>query len=433
MLWNPNLPLADEVGWLNRICKPLEKFITSERDNVVEWLMELIRLRSIQGEEAGVQSRVIDLMNHIGLNPIPYEIPNDIILDPEYSHSDNDMPYDGRYNIVARIAGKGGGRSLIVQTHSDVIPGGDWEDAFKPRYDGQRVYGRGAVDAKGQIVMMLLAVKALNELGIEIEGDLELQVVIEEEVGGNGALALIRQGCTADGAVVLESTGFNVYCANRGALWFRIRTFGRSTHMGRRHEGVNAIEKMVEVIRQLLNYEKRLLEESRGYPLFEDYEYPVQLCIGTIRGGTWASMVADECMIEGGVGFLPNKNIEQVKEELRKAILSSADEWLREHFELTFPKLHNDAYEISPDHPLPITFHTAAKAFGLPSKVTGWNISCDARLYAKLANIPTIVFGAGDASMAHSSCESIDISDVLNGAKALALGIALWCGVRGEV
>ncbi|MCS7253434.1 MAG: ArgE/DapE family deacylase [Armatimonadota bacterium] len=422
-------PNVDEMGWLKELCESLDKLIESRREEAIVWLTELISLKSIQGEETEMQIRVMELMEHIGLNPKPSNIPNDIIYDPEYSHSDDEKPYDGRFNIVAKVAGQGGGRSLIVQTHSDVIPEGVWKEAFKPRYDGQRVYGRGAVDAKGQIVMMLLAVRALEELGIKLCGDLELQVVIEEEVGGNGALALIRQGCKADGAVILESTNFNVYCANRGALWFRIRTFGKSVHMGRRHEGVNAIEKMVEVIKRLLEYEGRLIEESRGYPLFEDYEHPVQLCIGIIRGGTWPSMVPDECVIEGGVGFLPNKTIELVKAELRQAILSSDDEWLREHFELTFPKLHNDAYEIPPQHSLPTTFHRAASAFGLPSKVTGWNISCDARLYAKLAGIPTIVFGAGEASMAHSACESIAVSEILNGAKVLALGIILWCGV----
>ncbi len=418
-----------DEGKFERLCELLGRVIESHRSEAIEWLMELISLRSVQGEEKETQLRIMELMQQLGLNPQPVQIPNEIVFDPEYSHSDDEKPYDERFNVVAKVEGQCGGRSLIIQTHSDVIPEGGWEDAFNPSYDGQHVYGRGAVDAKGQIVMMLLAVGALRELGIKLCGNLELQVVIEEEVGGNGALALIRQGCKADGAVVLESTGFNVYCANRGALWFRIRTFGKSVHMGRRHDGVNAIEKMVEVIKQLLEYERRLIEESRGYPLFEDYEYPVQLCIGVIHGGTWPSMVPEVCTIEGGVGFLPNKTISVVKEELRQAILSSGDEWLREHFELTFPKLHNDAYEIPKDHPLPVTFHRAAAAFGLPSKVSGWNISCDARLYARLAGIPTIVFGAGDASMAHSSGESIAVSELLDGAKALSLGIALWCGV----
>jgi acetylornithine deacetylase len=410
--------------------KALSELIEAKRVTAVEWLMELISMRSTQGDEAEVQERVAELMRVVGLEPERRQIPNDIFFDPEYSHSDDEMPYDGRYNIVAKLKGDGGGRSLIVQTHSDVVPEGGWEEAFKPRFDGEFVHGRGAVDAKGQIIMLLLSVSALNELGVRLSGDLELQVVIEEEVGGNGALALIRQGCKADGAIVLEATGFNVYCANRGALWFRIRTFGKSTHMGRRHEGVNAIEKMTEVIRLLLRYEEKLISESKGYPLFEDYEHPVQICIGKISGGTWPSMIPDECTIEGGVGFLPNKSIEQVKEELANAILSTEDEWLREHFELTFPKLHNDAYEIPPNHPLPVTLHNAVRAFSLPSKITGWNISCDARLYAKLAGIPTVVFGAGDASFAHSSCERIRIGDIINGAKALALGIMLWCGMN---
>ncbi|MBC7289062.1 MAG: M20/M25/M40 family metallo-hydrolase, partial [Armatimonadetes bacterium] len=366
-----------------------------------------------------------------GLEAEYRQIPEDIVDDPEYTFSDNQQPYAGRFNVVGQV-GSDRGRSVILQSHSDVVPATAWEDAFKPHCDGEFVIGRGATDAKGQIVTQWLAIGALRQLGLKPAGRVEVQTVIEEEVGGNGALALIRQGCSADGVVVMEASSLNVFPANRGAIWFRARTTGRSVHMGRRHEGVNAIEKMVIVILQMLEYEKRLIEESRGHPLFLRYENPVQLCLGTIRADGWPSMVAGECVLEGGVGFLPNKSMQQVKQELWDAVMAADDEWLRDHFELTFPKLHNDAYEIDPGHPLVTTLHRAVLECGYPSEVFGWNVSCDARLYAKVAGLPTVVYGPSDIVQAHSDGERIRVDEMLNAAVGLAKFILEWCGWESD-
>ncbi len=400
------------------------------RDQAVQWLCDLIRFPSVQGQEREVQEYVHRTLSELGLRASFREIPEDIVNDPEYTHSDNEQPYEGRYNVVAEWGGEGQGRSLILQSHSDVVPAAGWEDAFQPRVEGDFVYGRGATDAKGQIVTQWLAIAALADLGLRPSGRLEVQTVIEEEVGGNGALALIRQGCKADGVVVMEASGLDVFPANRGAIWFRARTIGKSVHMGRRHEGVNAIEKMVEVILRLLDYEKRLIEESRGHPLFTRYEHPVQLCLGTIRADGWPSMVAGECVLEGGVGFLPNKSMDQIKRELWEAVMETDDEWLKTHFELTFPKLHNDAYEIDPNHPLPVELNRAVLDMGFKSEIYGWNVSCDARLYAKVAGLPTVVFGPSDIQQAHSANERISVKEMLDAAKCLALFIARWCGTE---
>lgn len=411
------------------ICQQVAEVIAARSEAAQKWLMELIRFPSTQGNEAPVQAYLHDLCTDLGLAAEYREIPDSLREDPEYSHGEDEQPYEGRHNLVCRLPGAGGGRSLIVQSHSDVIPAGEWKEAFEPRKEGEYIYGRGAMDAKGQVVAALLAIAALGDLGVRLAGDLELQVVIEEEPGGNGALALIRQGCTAEGVIVMEASEHNVFPANRGALWFRLKTFGVSAHMGRRHQAVNAIEKMMGAIEQLLAYEKQLIAASRNHRLFERYEAPVQLCLGIIQGGVWPSMVPDECTLEGGVGFLPNKSLAQVKAELEAALDSSADDWLREHYELTYPKLHNDAYEIDPNHPLVTTVHQAALDGGLPSEVFGWNVSCDARLYAKLAGLPTVVYGPSDIREAHSAGEKIRWNDVLQAAGTLATAIVRWCGL----
>ncbi|MGC9320139.1 MAG: M20 family metallopeptidase [Armatimonadota bacterium] len=404
--------------------------IDARAEQAREWLMELIEFESVQGNEQGVQAYMKSLLDDLGIRAEYREIPDDIFEDPEYSHNENEMPYEGRHNLVADIPGSGGGRSLIVQAHTDVVPGADWEEAFDPQFDGEHVTGRGAMDDKGQVVLQTLAIRAIMDLGIQLKGGVQQQLVIEEEVGGNGALALIRQGERADGVIVGEGSSLNIFPANRGAIWFRAKTFGTPKHMGRRHEAENAIEHMMEAIQRMLDYEKRLIADSEGYPLFERYEAPVQLCLGIIRAEGWPSMVAGECVLEGGVGFLPNKSMDQVKQELYDAVMETDDEWLRDHFELTYPKLHNDSYEIPGDHPLPVTFHEAVKQFEPNSEIFGWNVSCDARLYNRIGGMPVIVYGVGDIQEAHSDNEKVSMTELLTAAKGLALGIINWCGAE---
>jgi acetylornithine deacetylase len=132
--------------------------------------------------------------------------------------------------------------------------------------------------------------------------------------------------------------------------------------------------------------------------------------------------------MEGGIGFLPNKSIAQVRAELEAAVARSDDEWLKTHFELSYPKLKKDAYEIDPKHPFVTTLHGAVTECGRASEVYGWNVSCDAALYAKMAGIPTVVFGPSDIREAHGRDEKINFQDMLDAAKGLALAIPRWCG-----
>ena len=356
--------------------------------------------------------------------------PQDIKDDADYTFADQELFYEGRHNLVVERPGTGGGRSIILQTHLDVVPAEeDWPDAFHAREEGDLIYGRGAVDCKGQVPVIYLALKALEELGIKLKGDVCAQLVIEEEVGGNGALALIKQGYRADGAIVMEGSRLQIHPANRGALWFRLRIVGKSVHMGRKHQGVSALEKAVQVMGILDRYEEKLVAESQGQPLFAKYEYPVQVNIGTIHGGTWPAAVPGEVVLEGGIGFLPNKQMAEIKEELRQAILEGGDDWLKSHFELDFPKLHNDAYQTDPHHPMVQTLQQACDQAGLNSEVSGWNVSCDARLYHHRGQMPTVVFGAGDIAQAHARDEQIARSEILEGATALTVFLLDWCGI----
>jgi len=402
--------------------------VEKKADEAHEFLKDLIHFESTSGNETEAIYFCNGKFAQAGCECKLVPISDNIKKDPEYSHPAEPVFYNGRSNLVAYRRGIGGGRSVILQSHSDVVPAADWEDAFIPHEEDGVIYGRGACDAKGHIATIWLAMSALDELGIELKGDVQAQVVVEEEFGGNGALALIRNGYTADAAFIMESSELNIHPANRGAIWFRIEIEGLPRHMGRKHEGISAIDLSYKVIQALYKYEDKIVADSANYPGFESYDRPVQVNIGMLHSGEWPSMVAASAVIEGGVGFLPNRSMEQVKREVKEAIESIDDKWLREHYKLSFPRLHNDSYETNYSHPAVVAMEKACREAGLSSEVFGWNVSCDARLYAKLGKMPTFVFGAGSIIDAHAKNEKVVFADIVKAAEAAVRFIIEWCG-----
>ncbi len=397
-----------------------------------ELLTDMIAFPSTHGNEAELQAYLERRWTEAGFEVERHPISEGIKGDPEYSFPARDLSFDGRCNLVVRTGGGRAGRSVIINSHVDVVPAQDWPEAFQPRVEGDVVFGRGACDAKGCVAAMYLAARGMRELGLEPPGRVIYQMVIDEEVGGNGSLSLVREGIEADGVVVLEPTGLAMHSANRGAIWFRFEFEGKPCHMGRKHEGVSAIDLACEAIGILYEYEKELIRDRESQPLFAHYEFPTQVNVGTLRGGDWPSMVPASAVMEGGVGFLPNRPMAQVKEDIVRYIEARGSEALKSRYKLTFPKLHNDSYETPVDHPLVRAFHAATTETAARNDVTGWNVSCDARLFAKVGGMPTVVFGPGNIEDAHSAQEKVSLSEIATAAETLVRFIERWCSAQSS-
>ncbi len=132
--------------------------------------------------------------------------------------------YAGRGNLVLIVPGARRGKSatsLAVNSHIDTVA-----PHIAPRLKGDVVFGRGACDAKGQVVSMLaqlrLLAEARRQLGVVPQGDVQFQFVIEEEPGGNGSLSLALQDPHPyDVILVCEATQLKIHPANRGAVWYK--------------------------------------------------------------------------------------------------------------------------------------------------------------------------------------------------------------------
>ncbi len=407
--------------------KHIRTLIENKSGEAAQLLSTLVSIPSVSGQEGEIQKKLHEIFSSLKGEASLIPMRDELRTDPEFA-SGISVPFEGRPQTRYFLRGQGGGKSLITCAHADVVGPGDWQDAFTPRIEGDRLYGRGSVDDKAAITSMFLALKALEDMGISLKGDIEVHLTNEEEVGMAGALAFVREGFRADAVLVLEPTDHNVYIANRGALQFIIEVEGKQAHLGNKRYGVNAVEKASKIVEALVNYEDRLIEEGKGYPLFDGFEYPGQVNVGIIKGGDFFSIVPDLVTMEGGVGFLPNRTMGQVENELKEVIYSINDPWIKDHVKIRFEGIKNDPFEMPQGHPFTAALLKTLDNFGRKPEVLGMMATCDARYYFNQGGMPSIIYGGKNSHQSHSKNEHAEISDILVTAAEYAAFILDWCG-----
>jgi len=396
--------------------------VRTHLDGAQAFLCDLLRFPSTSGKETEAMDFVAERCASLGaVEKVP--LSNELLSDPDYSSPIPDLTYDGRHNVRVTREG-GGGRSLIFNTHLDVVPPSEgMADPWAGRVEDGTVYGRGACDAKGQAAAAFLMLNALNDVGHA--GDVTVHFVVEEENGGNGTLAMVRGDDRADGCIVLEPTDGTVFTSIRGAVWFRLTLRGRAGHSGQAGETKSALLMARDAIGILEKYHAGLLAASRGFELFDPYPNPMPLTVGQLNAGNWPASAPSEAVLEGVLGFLPNKTGKQVAAEMKRALTDGA---LAEgSFELVMTYRH-DCSVLDPEHDLPQGLLAAGKAAGTPLEIGAMTASCDAWFYNNILGIPTVVYGPGTLKVAHSKDESIQMVQVAAAAEALAGFVLDWGG-----
>jgi acetylornithine deacetylase len=390
------------------------------RQKVQSLLTDLIRFPSTRGKEGSairyLHEQLAPLTDACHLVPID----DTIMEDPDYAFPLPGYTYQDAVNLECIIKGTGEGPTVIFNTHLDVVPPSEGQtEAFKPRVEQGVIFGRGACDAKGQAATLYALALLLHERGLRLPADVIFHFVVEEENGGNGTLAMIRREVQADAAIVLEPTELAIIPAVRGAVWFQLRVLGQAGHSGNPKSRISALDKAIQAMEILKAYHDSLLAGSRGIALFDAFQDPMPLTFGQCCAGIWPASVPAEAVVKGVLGFLPNRNRFQVQQGMVEALKANGDAWLRDHFELTFPMLNSDGNMIPLDHPVVRSLRTAVRQNNTEEKVTAMTASCDAWLYNNQAKIPTVVFGPGSLSHAHSKAEQVKLDDVIKGAAIL--------------
>ena len=276
---------------------------------------------------------------------------------------------------------------------------------------------------------MLEAVKFIHQAGINLNGDLTIETVPEEESTCMGTLACCQKGYTADAAIIPEPTNMNVLVAMRGCLGGKITVPGRAGHaeMTQPHwrEGgaVNAISKAVKIIQAL----EELTEDWRTRPDKQHKFLDPDIITPTlIKGGEWSVTYPEKVEITFDSMHIPQTA--NIREEIEQRIMSVAatDPWMKEHP----PKLETDwvyGAETGENEPIVKTALEAANEVGIAPKLVGMGSLTDAIHLINYSKIPTISIGPSDKT-AHAVDEFVDIGQLVDTTKALALAIMRWCG-----
>lgn len=392
-----------------------------------QFLCDLIRHPSTPGQEHEVMLFAEREFQRIpGLMVDRIAMSDAIKQDRDYSDPVLDIKYDGRFNLRVVRPGVGGGRKLLFNAHSDVVPASEGQvDPFNPRVENGIVFGRGACDDKGQLATFHLLMNVLNAMKITTAGDIVGHIVNEEENGGNGTLAMARTGEKADGCIVMEASEGKLFTSIRGAVWFKIVLHGKAGHSGQAAMTRSALLMARDAMTILEKFHANLLGESRGLPLFDPFPNPMPITFGKLIAGNWPAAAPSRAQLEGVLGLLPNKTKEQVMDGMRAAL--DSDPNLAGRFDLSFMYRH-DSSVVPPEDPFPQAILAAAKEADVPLEVGAMTASCDAWFYNNQLGIPTVVYGPGTLKVAHSKDEQIPLDDIATSAELLMTLVRRFCG-----
>ena len=398
---------------------------------------ELVRFRSLRGEEQAIQDHVFRLFRERGLVIDRFGMDREAIEahpgGSKFSAEHSEAP------IVVGIHRPRDerGRSLILQAHVDIVPAGPadmWTHApFDPVIEGDWLYGRGGADMKAGHAANLACLDALARIGLQPAATVTVQSVVEEESTGNGALMTHLRGYRADAVLIPEPEDEKLIRANTGVLWFELEVRGTPVHVREMGSGANAIDAAYRVVGALRELETRWNADKAGRPHFEGEEHPINLNIGRIEGGDWASSVPAWCRLSCRISIYPGVSAAAASREVEDAVraFSRADPFLSNNPpRVTFNGFFVEGYVLEEGSEAESVLgeaHRAATGRPLESMMTAGYL--DTRVHALYDRVPALCYGPTSRNI-HGVDECVSLSSLKRITGTMALFVAEWCGVE---
>jgi acetylornithine deacetylase/succinyl-diaminopimelate desuccinylase-like protein len=401
-----------------------------DRDRLVELAVELVSIPSPTGDELAIATRVRGLLDDMGLQVTLQEVE------------------EGRANVLGILEGTGGGPTLMLNGHLDTSYSGQepWLEGipgFQPHGFVQegRIYGLGISNMKGAVACYVEAVRALQDAGVRLHGDVMIAAVageIEKTQWGEdcrgreyrgyaaGSRHLVGHGGAADMCILGEPTEQKVVLAHYGTIWMRLSTRGRFVHTafseGRRDE--NSIVRMYDVLDAVLEWIPEW-EERASYGGKHGL-----VNVGAVNGGfPWrVSRTPHRTDLFLDVRVPPSLPMAEARRELGDLVRR-----LRERF--PDHALEHEVYvtapgaEIAADHPLVRAVEDAhEQVFGVrPERdVTRW--FSDASVLTRYG-IATVNYGTSSGLPDAVLGENLDIQALVDTADVYARAAVDVCGV----
>lgn len=396
--------------------------IDDTKEELLNLCSDLIKTPSINpGGDIEVVTKLIT--NYLEEFNIEYEI-----VRPR-----EDMP-----NIIAKI-GNENGKKILLNGHSDVVPVGNtdkWDfDPFSGEIVDGKLRGRGTSDMKCGLAGLMYSMKLLKKRESDLKGQIILNIVPDEETGGEfGTLWLYENGYFDGGhaCIIGEPTSYNnCEVGQKGSLHITLKSYGIPAHgsIGN-YVGDNAILNISKLFlkldelrsikgyfkeeqKEVLENSKKVAKESLKADGVEDAIDHVTVNIGTISGGTKSNVVADYCEAELDIRVPIGCELQTVIDKLDNIIeeLQLKDK-IKYEYDYNSPANYTDANTDLVKSVVKNAEHIWKKTV-LPAYQ--W-ASSDARYY-RAKDIPTIQYGPANTKGIHSYNEDVDVEDIINSTK----------------
>jgi succinyl-diaminopimelate desuccinylase len=397
---------------------PLDAWIDQHFDEEVAFLQELIRVPTDTppGNNAPHADRTAVLLEAMGLAVEKHPVPATEVAA---------AGMQSITNLVVRRA-YGPGKTIALNAHGDVVPPGEgWSHA---PYGGEivdgKMYGRATAVSKGDFASFTFAVRALESLGLPLQGAVELHFTYDEEFGGElGPGWLLKNKIVQPDLLIAAGFSYQVVTAHNGCLQMEVTVHGKMAHAAIPHSGVDAMQAAVQILNAL--YAQNTLYQQVTSQV-EGITHPY-LNVGTIEGGTNTNVVPGKVVFKLDRRMIPEENPVEVEAQIRQVIADAA----------ALPGITVDIKRLLLAHsmqPLPgnqplvdaIQKHGLA-VFGEAIPAMGTPLYTDVRLYAA-AGIPGVIYGAGPRTVLESHAkradERLDLEDLRRATKVIARTLA---------
>lgn len=260
-------------------------------ESLASWLGRLVRISSVSPDQGGPRALSAGPLGEARLGDAVAQWFQELGGKVETKEV---LP--GRSNVYGIWPGKTN-RWAAVDIHLDTVGVEQMDgDPFSGALHDGRVWGRGAVDTKASLAVILTLLERMRATGATPAMHLLIGVTVDEEVGARGAPAFAtwigRRACPIDEMVVAEPTLCVPYTAHKGVLRMRFEIAGIPAHSSQPHLGRNAISAAAHLV-AALEEENARLEQSEGSPPLGVGTLTVTL----IEGGRGLNVVPDRCAV----------------------------------------------------------------------------------------------------------------------------------------
>jgi putative selenium metabolism hydrolase len=378
--------------------------VEEKREDIIQFLRDIVAIPSMDGQLKDVGERIQAEMQKLGFD---------------------ETRFDKMGNTIGRIGN--GSKVIVFDSHIDTVGVGDpseWDwDPFVGKVEDGLLYARGTCDEKGSTPGMVYGLAIARDLGL-LDGYTAYYFGnMEEWCDGIAPNAFVEADpqVRPDFVVIGEPTKMQIYRGHKGRIELKITAHGRSAHAASHYLGDNAVYKMMAVITQIRELDRRM-RFGMGYHPVQGYP---SIAVTDVSARTASlNAVPDQFTI-----FLDRRlTLSESREEVIATIKGLIPDYLQEeiHVEELFydaPSYTGFVFPVSKfyppwlledNHPLAQAGQATIDALWGEKRALGtWDFSTNGTYWAGKAGIPSIGFGPGDEKTAHMSNENVPLEDVV--------------------